>query len=409
MADCSQPPSQPPSQPSSPSSSPSDQTDKQIDIPIAGKEPCQGITLTGKECRNKASILCEEGIFCRVHSKRNTYMKDLPRFCAAQKKTIDKKNHLIDELHNKIVSERSTEKPFYGQLQCEGIIKRTVKRCMNRAYYSCKGGFFCGIHSKKVAKETLPKDPDGPAKLQALLKDRQDLVVKTTKINRMNGYPGTVICSKLRMRKRVEHHDGFLKVFPNFRHQNRNDGFGCSALSPMNLGPVKHGQPDLPDSLNLENFHQGNKCFPSEVDEEGNPDSDFFDTQVEMYQNPIPRRHKETVVSADGNKNIPRFSVWRCSDGTIKKMSYIESRQFYCNFYERLACGTSEFYELTKLKANGTNLQICGYDGYNVGKSLDEHYLDESKPFGHEMVLYTLLTEHNQDNYPWRKYKTEQF
>ena len=40
--------------------------------------------------------------------------------------------------------------------------------------------------------------------------------------------------------------------------------------------------------------------------------------------------------------------------------------------------------------------------------TIEDHYLDSSKPFGHELVLYTMLTI-NPENYPWRKYKTEDF
>jgi len=49
----------------------------------------------------------------------------------------------------------------------------------------------------------------------------------------------------------------------------------------------------------------------------------------------------------------------------------------------------------------GYNLQIVGYDGYNVDKSLKKHYSDTKKPFGHELVLYTLLTIQNPKEYPW--------
>ncbi len=52
------------------------------------------------------------------------------------------------------------------------------------------------------------------------------------------------------------------------------------------------------------------------------------------------------------------------------------------------------------------NSQICGYDGYHVNKSIEEHYRDVSCPFGHELVLYSLLTT---DKYPWTKYTTEKF
>jgi hypothetical protein len=86
---------------------------------------------------------------------------------------------------------------------------------------------------------------------------------------RENERRGDVIVTKLRMMKSPEYNKGFLKVFPNFKHQGRKDGYGCKKLSPMFLGPVQHGQPGLPPSENIENFHQGSKCFEEEIDEVG--------------------------------------------------------------------------------------------------------------------------------------------
>jgi len=32
------------------------------------------------------------------------------------------------------------------------------------------------------------------------------------------------------------------------------------------------------------------------------------------------------------------------------------------------------------------------------------HYLDKSKPFGHELVLYTMLVVSDSKDYPWNIY-----
>jgi hypothetical protein len=55
---------------------------------------------------------------------------------------------------------------------------------------------------------------------------------------------------------------------------------------------------------------------------------------------------------------------------------------------------------------NGYNLNIQGYDGYNVTNILG-HYYDISRPFGHELVLYTLLTEDDPLQYPWNIFYEE--
>jgi hypothetical protein len=57
----------------------------------------------------------------------------------------------------------------------------------------------------------------------------------------------------------------------------------------------------------------------------------------------------------------------------------------------------------------GTNVLICGYDGYAEGatETLYEHYVDDKRPFGHELVLLTLLTVKDTAEYPWNVYWRE--
>ncbi len=287
---------------------------------------------------------------------------------------------------------------YYGEFMCQGNY-RNGKPCRNRAYYCIKSTSFlrCGLHSKKDNRIDLPKDPDAKKKALKRIKDHNTEVDRVAKINKKKGIKGKVICSRLLMFKGFESKSGYLNVFPNNKHQNRKDGFGCCSLSPMRLGPVIHNQPELPDSKNIENFHQGNKCFPDEVDEDKNPKPSFYKTQKEMYLDPIPHRHKKTATK---NKNIPLFSVWKKKNGKEKRCTYIESRKYYCRYYEQLAKKTDDYINLVKKIDDGYNLNIIGYDAYPIIKSLKKHYLDDSKPFGHELVLYTLLTT---TNYPWKK------
>ena len=226
--------------------------------------------------------------------------------------------------------------------------------------------------------------------------------------NLRQGMIGKVIVSKLRMMKHPEEHSGYLKVFPNYKHQNRGDGFGCMSLSPMSLGPVDHGQPELPMAKNIENFHQGSKCFKEETDEEGNPSAVYKQNRQEFYKDKTPHRHKYMGLDKK-NRNIPLYFVWIDMDKKEHHLSYFECRQFYCTFYERLASKQEDFLKLQELIWNGTNIQICGYDGRSIeDRSIEEEYFDGSKPFGHELVLATMLRE-KPENYPWRKYKKFDF
>lgn len=203
---------------------------------------------------------------------------------------------------------------------------------------------------------------------------------------------------------------GYMNIFPNFNHGNRKDGLGLPSLSPKAIGPVDHKQPGLPIALNLENFHQGNKVFRDEIDQNGNPTKDFYDTRIAMYQDPIPHRHKDNAKTSSGNKNIPIFSVWITPDGKENRIDYFTSRQFYCTFYERATLNNPDYQDLMKKLEDGYSLRICGFDAYPIPakSSIEDCYKDISLPFGHELVLYTMLTE-DPKMWPWKKYQTFNF
>ena len=57
------------------------------------------------------------------------------------------------------------------------------------------------------------------------------------------------------------HIRGYRPVFPNDKHGPTKEGYGCPALSPKQMGPVKHSMSILPPAKNLENYHQFSKCF----------------------------------------------------------------------------------------------------------------------------------------------------
>jgi hypothetical protein len=313
---------------------------------------------------------------------------------------------MVKRIENKNSLNNSTlvNDPFYGEIKCQTSL------CTNNAYWKCKGRFLCGVHSRTISR-TLLKKMSIKEKQKKNEKDfevEKEEILKAQNENKTNKRKGNVILSKLKMMKKVENLKGYLKVFPNFKHQNRKDGYGCKSLSPMSLGPVKHGQPGLPDSKNIENFHQGSKCFTEEADKNKNPTKTFYKNQLKFFNDEIAHRHKFKGKNKQ-NINVPLFWVWRDKDGKEHKLSYIQSRQFYCNFYERLAKEEHDFKLLKQKLRDGINLQIVGYDANPVRKGIMDSYLDPSKPFGHENVLYTMLTEEEPEKYPWRVHKTFDF
>lgn len=142
------------------------------------------------------------------------------------------------------------------------------------------------------------------------------------------------------------------------------------------------------------------------------PTPECRERQRRAYLDPIPHRHKFTpevmkkiALSGDQNKNVPLYSIHRTIQGEERQFTYIQSRYFYCHFYEVLAKRTEDYRRLCQMKADGINLLIMGYDAYPVTQDLYTHYCDESKPFGHELVLYTLLIIDNPREYPWNRYR----
>lgn len=273
---------------------------------------------------------------------------------------------------------------YYGEQKCEAIVKSTGNKCVNGAYYKVNDQYLCGTHSKKGIKEMLPRNPD---KNLINLKEHEKTILPLD---------GKIKCYKIKMMTPIPLINGYRNVFPNNKQQHRKDGFGCCELSPMRLGPITHLQPGLPIALNLENFHQFNKVFEHE-ELDGNPSDEFRKTQLLGYNDRIPHRHKFK------GKNIPLYSVFKTQNGE-KKFTYIQSRYFYCCFYEKLATQQNDFKTLQQFHADGINLIICGYDAYDVTEDLYKHYCDEKRPFGHELVLYTLLTV-DPILYPWHLYR----
>ena len=311
----------------------------------------------------------------------------------------------------------------YGEIKCNNINKKEIQ-CSNNAYYIVDGEYLCGVHSRNKDREELPhfskREKEEIENKEREIENKE--IEEARRSNNKNNRKGDVIVSKLRMMRKPEYREGYLKVFPNNKHQNRKDGFGCSSLSPMKLGPVEHNNPYLPECQTIEGFHQGSKVFREEVrrikmiihykDKKVIRNFIaikplFYKNRREFYETKTPPRYKYKGTS--GNKNIPLFFIWSDKSGKEVRLTYVDSRQFYCNFYERLASKQKDFMKLQKMIRKGYNIQICGYDGRDINKiDIEKEYLNPNAPFGHELVLYTMLVL-DENEYPWRKYKTFEY
>ena len=281
---------------------------------------------------------------------------------------------------------------------CEHVNPQTRKVCGKPVEFCSKDktSLFCARCAK------LQPEPCKPTRLQSV--DRHQVSVDlATADNRKHGRRGQVICSRM-FSERVP---GYLSVFPNFKQQNRQDGLGCAALSPKSLGPIVDMWPGLPPAMTIEARHQGTKCFDFEAIDGGQkPGPLFYKRRDELFTMRDPPRHKyghtkdqhlaalKKMGAVYSRDNRPLYSVMPTEDGSGEvKLTYAESRWFYCTEYAALAPKTAQFQRLKRLLEEGTNLNIVGFDGHPLGnKTMDEWYADESKPFGHELVLVCLLT-----------------
>ncbi len=322
-----------------------------------------------------------------------------------------------------------TTVPHIGEVKC--------LHCGNRAsYYHTRypTKFCCGVHLRPCAeRRTLPEWTEAEQCERALVHihstiARAQLASTTQAWER-------ITLHKMRMMHGVEREAGILNVLPNFRSRStwhdlhtfllkRGDApapgdcdFRCSELSPKWIGPIVHGQPGLPPARNLENFHQGSKCFADETDE------DFAKRRIEMYNDPEPHRHKwekyPSLTPPKKTRESIRYFEWITPAGEKTKLSYIQSRQLYCNFYERMVGATPAFAALVAIARAGFSMRICGFDAdpippsASLTESLARAYEDESAPFGHERVLYSMILaamgaiEH--EALPWITHKTLAF
>ena len=146
-------------------------------------------------------------------------------------------------------------------------------------------------------------------------------------------------------------------------------------------------------------------CFEVDVGADGKPTAAWLEQRKKGYRGGEGKRHSPSKSKSEGN--APRFSVYyHLETNKPKIFNYIQCRLFYCVWMERLVPHTREFKRLVELIDGGTNVLICGYDGYADGVSLtlDGHYADPVRPFGHELVLYSLLTVKDPRDYPWNRY-----
>lgn len=176
-------------------------------------------------------------------------------------------------------------------------------------------------------------------------------------------------------------------------------------VSPMLLGPVLDDN-NKEYALNIEDGWQCSKVWPFHF-VDGDKNDDWLENWCEWSRrgrfSGLAKRHRTPKSTGkkqetdEINPNKPLFSYYQG-----KRMSYGEARKvMYCRWYAQLAVETDAFKDLYARYQSGEKMVLLDYDGLdrnNADQNVDltpeklrELIEDDSRPFGHGLVLACLL------------------
>lgn len=210
----------------------------------------------------------------------------------------------------------------------------------------------------------------------------------------------------------VADHLGALPIFPNCKHgafgnaarQSQCGGLGMSSLSPR-LGDgvqlcVRRAGPQggrCERFATVEAVMQAPKVYPDMLREDGTLTPAAAAMRAEFRAADPAGRHL-------GGAARPNQCLYSMLCG--RKFSYIEARYFYCRAFELSKAANSNFARVRALLAKGIDVNIVGYDAPHEGatpESLSTRYEDPSRPFGHELVIFSMIALQPEAR-PWTQY-----
>ena len=201
-----------------------------------------------------------------------------------------------------------------------------------------------------------------------------------------------------------------LKKWPiieGYERYNVCKGSKYQDLSPMKLGPVYVDGKLF--AKNIEDGWQCSKVWPFHIEQgpywlkywEKWSELGRMSNQARRHRN--PNRGKTRHI----NKNVPLYSLFKG-----EKLGYKEARKkMYIPWYEELVVKTDAYKDLLNRHLSGIDLVLLEFDGLDRNNprqnvdltedKLKELIEDDSRPFGHGLVLAAMLL-----GYPvWREYK----
>tara|TARA_R110001632_G_scaffold211680_1_gene337233 strand:+ start:1665 stop:2864 length:1200 start_codon:yes stop_codon:yes gene_type:complete len=396
-------------------------------LPFYGEIKCSAKYSTGKKkddpCENGAYYITNEGnLRCGVHSKKNQ-RKELKKNAKVieEKKEEDIAN-LIKSCMNESKERRNENIP--GQVACgKFMMRRAIPG--KEFHIPVLPNFKHDKRTDAIGCKTLSPMFLGPViHNQPEVKDEKIIGNLPPALNLENFWQGSKVFNFEIIQNKCEEDPLEILKSKLDTEKEELENIKCDKIIGRNnfkgiLGDEDEIEITIEDKnkkgrskKNIDDFDQEDTEIPeSKVPRIDQIKDLFFENQKLWFLDSTPHRHK--------SKELCHGWLWTRKDGSQKLFKYVESRQFYCNFYERLVVKEKEYKRLKNLVKKGLNLIIIGYDGLDIedyGKKTDTFkekieklYLDRTRPFGHELCLVTMLAFENPEDYPWRKYKTEEF
>lgn len=325
----------------------------------------------------------------------------------------------------------SKKKTVYRfERQCHAFKKKGDKRrcrlLATREVYTNnnlrKTKYMCGRHARLYdpASSPLPINPMKKIIEQQVTRMHMRLCEQAAEERKRDGKMGSVFLGKLAAGKRRKPISGVMDVFPNNTSTYREDGWAFPELCAQKIGPIYHEDPKTYPAKKLGNFKSGCDVYAFENDEETQlPKAIWWQRREALFDDYTPRkskfRNEELALISMTNIGAPLYSYhWNMfepdeSKRKFEKFSIVESRQFFCHFYEKIVQFYSSFIYLKNQMFNGYDICICGMGAYPTSATVEAihaAYRNPCKEFGHEMTLFTMLVLWDRPFlYPWRVYR----
>lgn len=165
-------------------------------------------------------------------------------------------------------------------------------------------------------------------------------------------------------------------------------------LSPFRLGPIVTPKGT---ALRLENLWQFTKVYEEHIEENGEPNKQWYQWKKEGFDSFKAQRYPM------GRDAIPEYFWWN-----KQKLSLVEARKkIYIPHYENAVLKTRAWKELChiyeKAKKRDKPFVLLDFDGYDhltLHMTFDDVVNDKDKPFSHSFVLYKMLLEKFSESEP---------